>query len=73
MFKTIVVCMALLIGSVASGSTLKCTVVGVDGAILPDGTHNQVILECDVIDGIEIGQKVKVKLPKKVKATIEGC
>ena len=68
----ITVLAVLMMVAVGSAKSLKCTVVGVDGAILPEGTNNQVVLECDDIDGIKLGDEVKVKLPKK-DTTIEGC
>jgi uncharacterized protein YabE (DUF348 family) len=64
--------LAIVIAFPVYAKTLKCIVVGVDGAILPESTHNQVILECDDIDGLNLGDKVKIKLPKKETA-IEGC
>ena len=69
----IIMLLTLMTLSVGSAKSLKCTVVGVDGAILPEGTNNQVVLECDDIDGIKLGDEVKVKLPKKKDTAIEGC
>jgi len=74
MFKFIVLGIVLF-PMIVFGSTLKCVVVNVDGSILPESTHNQVVLECDDVDHISIGDKVKVKLePSNNKnILIEGC
>jgi len=57
-------------------TTLNCTVVEIDPAILPEGTNNNIVLQCDNIndiDNIKIGQKVKIKITKNKKPAIEGC
>ena len=69
----IILILTLMTLSVGSAKSLKCTVVGVDGAILTEGYNNQVVLECPDIDGLKLGDEVKVKLPKKKDTAIEGC
>jgi len=72
-----VICMMVCLGMICTSAYagyVKCTVTGVDGAILPEGTNNVVILECANVEGFVIGQEIKVKIKtSKDKAQIEGC
>ena len=55
-----------------AGTTLKCTVTEVLTPILPEG-QGSVLLECDELEEIQVGDTVKVKIKKPKSAAIEGC
>jgi len=72
MKKILIMCIifSMMAGSAFAGS-VKCTVIEVNDSILPEGQNKTVTLECKDVDSFILGQKVKVKLPKK--KAIEGC
>jgi hypothetical protein len=72
--KNILIILALLILSVslANADSIVCTITEIDNSILPEGSNNTLVLECDSVDSFVEGQTVKVKI-KKNKNTIEGC
>jgi len=70
----LVIAAILLSATFVNATSVVCTVTEVDPAILPESTHNNLVLECDSVDGFEQGQLVKVKIKKvKDKKVIEGC
>jgi len=74
MKKILYVIIALLFCATFSyGTTTVCTVTEIDNSILPEGSNNTLVLECDNVDDFLEGDTVKVKVKSKNNGSIEGC